>query len=185
MLARRFRPVACDVGKHRPDLLIIQLPAIRGHVALISGRCIRRAQSVTHDGYQHRVRVMPGMATVVMRRCRQTAIGFASSPVRLPLQAISVAGSAVLPIQLTAELELRRIRCRQRGKCGARPEHVPPSSQRSRGRCSQRQPEPDTVRSLRRRRTISLSHARVNAWSPNGQMTDAEQPSIGTIAPDT
>src|SRR3546814_11547533 len=46
--------------------------------------------------------MVPGMAALVMRRCRQPAIGHAFTPVRLALQGLAMAGCAIVRIDRLA-----------------------------------------------------------------------------------
>jgi hypothetical protein len=69
-----------------------------------------RDQAVTDDLEQHRIRVVPGMAAVVMGRRRQPAARQPLLPVGLALQAVTVASSAVRVVQGLAGSDLRRIR---------------------------------------------------------------------------
>src|SRR5690606_28009020 len=96
-------PGALDISQYRNDLLVAEDVAIRGHVAYITRRrCLPWDQAVLHHIHQHRIRMMPSVAGLVVRRCRQFAIEHAFTPVRLALQRLAMACCAVVRIDRLA-----------------------------------------------------------------------------------
>src|SRR5690606_2084746 len=93
------RQAAIDVGDDRDYFQVGQDATIAGHVADISWR--RRPswnKAILHHIDQHLIRVVPGMASLVVRRCRQLSIGHAFAPSRLALQRLAMARRAIIRV---------------------------------------------------------------------------------------
>lgn len=101
-------PAALDVREHGPDLVGGQGLAESRHVALVAFWRVG-GDAVARDLEQHLVRVVPCMATRIVRRRRQTAVRLTLAPVRLPLQVGPVARRALRRIDGMALRHLRGI----------------------------------------------------------------------------
>src|SRR5207245_8962013 len=72
-------------------------------------RRIGRHEPALRDAEEHAVRVMPGVAALIVRRRWQAAVRQAGAPVRLPFQLRAVAGGAVLRIDFCTGADFRRV----------------------------------------------------------------------------
>src|SRR4051812_39656289 len=89
-------PATFDEGEHGPDLIVGELAAERGHVALIVWRRIGRHEAALRDAEQHGVGVVPRVSLVIMRRRGHAPVWLAPAPVELAFQLCAVACGAML-----------------------------------------------------------------------------------------
>src|SRR3989454_84955 len=130
-------PVALDVRQDGPDFIVGELAAKTRHVALVARRRIGRHEPALRDAEEHAVRVMPGVAALIVRRRRQAAVGQAGTPVRLPFQLRAVAGGAVLRIDFRTGADFRCV-ARVRARIVPRRAHIAAAGEQS----ERNRPEP-------------------------------------------
>jgi len=96
------RPAALDKSKNGPNLAVLEVFAESRHGAVEPRR---RHTGAAFLGVveQHLVRMVPSMATFVVGRRLQRAVGVAGPPVGLPLQVVAVTRCAVAPVGSLAE----------------------------------------------------------------------------------
>src|ERR1700735_1622736 len=99
--AHAGRPGAFDEGENRMDLVVAQNVGKGRHVRLIAG-CGEFIDAVRDQLVKLGVGMLPAMAGLVMRRCRQPAVLAGFPPARLTFQLGTMAGRAILVIERVA-----------------------------------------------------------------------------------
>ena len=110
-------PCALDVVENGADFRIAQHVGEAWHVTLVAATD-DRGRAFLHDAEQNVVGMVPGVAAGVMRWCGQSARRKRGAPVGLALQIHSVAGGALIGIDLSAlRDDIRRHTGRSLGTC--------------------------------------------------------------------
>src|SRR5690625_2418667 len=96
-------PTAFNISKYGHNFVIGQDTSIGWHIAFVTRRsCFPRYQSVFDHIEQHGIRMMPGVAGLVVGRRRQASTGQTCPPVRLSLEFCTVARSTVVGVNFFA-----------------------------------------------------------------------------------
>lgn len=110
-----LRPPGLDERQYRDEVLIGQAPAEGGHPCLVIFQVGRLDHAALRDVEQEPIRMMPGMAALVMRPGRKEALLVGGLPIRLAFKVPAMARGAMLEIDsLAARNEFSIIGAKQR-----------------------------------------------------------------------
>lgn len=103
-------PCALDVREHRPDFIVGQDVFEGRHVALVARRRVAVGhQTLFGESEQDRVRIVPSVTRLVVRRCGQATARKPLSPIRLSLEVGSVTRGAMSRVDSASGAHLRRV----------------------------------------------------------------------------